>query len=290
MFERLTWQEDRILLDDLVFYLNQDKSDLINGFFLGKPIRLLSQYMAMWQQRSDMRVNNVLELGIYGGGSIAFWFELLQPDKYVALDLASCGDTDYFNKYIASRKLENRIKTFWETNQSNREALRAIVATELNGPPDLIIDDASHLYSETKASFETLFPQLRPGGLYIIEDWSWGCWPNLPFNFQPIGTELPKLIHQIVDAAGSMEEFLSSEPSNVILRTINPLIASVTTYADIVVIERGGAAMTGEVEFNLDNYTTFRPYSNFLGRCISRARFAAAKLAKTKFGYRTHHK
>ena len=157
-------------------------------------------------------------------------------------------------------------------------------------PPDLIIDDASHLYSETKTSFETLFPQLRPGGLYIIEDWSWGCWPNLPFNFQPIGTELPKLIHQIVDAAGSMEEFLSSEPSNEILRTINPLIASVTTYADIVVIERGGAAMTGEVEFNLEDYTTFRPYSNFLGRCISRARFAAAKLAKTKFSYRTHNK
>ena len=290
MFERLTWQEDRILLEDLVFYLDRDKSDLLNGFSLGKPIRLLSQYMAMWQQRSDMRVHNVLELGIYGGGSIAFWFELLQPDKYVALDLAPWGNTDYFNKYIASHKLENRIKTFWKTNQSNREALRAIVATEFNGPPDLIIDDASHLYSETKASFETLFPQLRPGGLYIIEDWSWGCWPNLPFNFLPIGTELPKLIHQIVDAAGSTGGFLSSEPSNVTLRTINPLIASVTTYADMVVIERGGAEMNGEVEFNLDDYITFRPYSNFLGRCISRTRFAAAKLAKTKFGYSTRNK
>jgi len=289
MFERLTWQEDRILLDDLVFYLDRDKSDLINGFSLGKPIRLLSQYMAMWQQRSEMRVNNVLELGIYGGGSIAFWFELLQPDKYVALDLAPWGDTEYFNEYIASHKLENRIKTFWKTNQSNREALRAIVATEFNAPPDLIIDDASHLYSETKASFETLFPQLRPGGLYIIEDWSWGCWPNLPINFLPIGTELPKLIHQIVDAAGSMGGFLSSEPRNVTLRTINPLIASVTTYGDIVVIERGGAEMTGEVEFNLDDYITFRPYSNFWGRCISRIRFAAAKLAKTKFGYSTRY-
>ena len=288
MFERLTWQEDRILLDDLVFYLDRDTSDLINGFLLDKPTRLLSQYMAMWQQRSEMRVKNVLELGIYGGGSIAFWFELLQPDKYVALDLEPWGDTDYFNKYIASHKLENRIKTFWKTNQSNREALRAIVATEFNGPPDLIIDDASHFYSETKASFETLFPQLRPGGLYIIEDWSWGCWPNLPVNSRlPIGTELPKLIHQIVDAAGSMERFLSSEPSNIKLRKINPLIASVTTYADIVVIERGGAEMTGEVEFNLDDYITFRPYSNFLARCISRTRFAAAKLAKTTFGYST---
>lgn len=276
MFERLVWQEDRILLDDLVFYLNWDKSDFIDGFSLGKSIRLLNQYIAMWQKRSDMRVRNVLELGIYGGGSIAFWFELLQPDKYVALDLAPRGDTDYFNDYIASHKLENRIKTFWKTSQSNREALRTILATEFNGPLDLIIDDASHLYSETRASFETLFPQLRPGGVYIIEDWSWGCWPDLPFNFLPIGTELPKLIHQIVDAAGSIEAFLSSEPSKKRLKTLNPLIASVTTYADIVVIERGAAEMTGEVEFDLDDYITFRPHSNLLGRFISRMRFRSS--------------
>jgi hypothetical protein len=90
---------------------------------------------------------------------------------------------------------------------------------------------------------------------------------TIPVNSRlPIGTELPKLIHQIVDAAGSMERFLSSEPSNIKLRTINPLIASVTTYADIVVIERGGAEMTGEVEFNLDDYITCKPrldHNNF---------------------------
>jgi hypothetical protein len=40
-------------------------------------------------------------------------------------------------------------------------------------PVDLVIDDASHLYDESRASFETLFPLLHPGGLYIIEDWRW---------------------------------------------------------------------------------------------------------------------
>ncbi len=37
---------------------------------------------------------------------------------------------------------------------------------------NLVIDDASHLYQETKVSFETLFPLLRPGRLYVIEDWN----------------------------------------------------------------------------------------------------------------------
>ena len=36
-----------------------------------------------------------------------------------------------------------------------------------------MIDDASHLYEPSLASFETLFPLLRPGGTYIIEDWKW---------------------------------------------------------------------------------------------------------------------
>jgi len=284
MFEQLAWQDDRILLGGLVFHLDQDKADLENGILLQKPVRLLRQYMEMWQQQTAARTKNVMELGIYGGGSIAFWFELLQPDKYVALDLSTRGNTAYFNHYVVSRKLENRIKTFWKTDQSDREGLRAIVAAEFHGPLDLIIDDASHLYSETKASFETLFPLLRPGGLYIIEDWSWGCWPNLPVTFLPAGTELPQLIHQIVDAAGSMQRFLSAEPSDQKLKTINPLIAKVTTYADMVVVERGGAEIAKDVRFDLNDYITFRPKRNFFAGYLSRLRYAAAKSVKKRLG------
>jgi hypothetical protein len=43
---------------------------------------------------------------------------------------------------------------------------------------DLVVDDASHTYEATKTSFEILFPLLRPGGIYIIEDWSWAHHPN----------------------------------------------------------------------------------------------------------------
>jgi hypothetical protein len=35
------------------------------------------------------------------------------------------------------------------------------------------VDDASHFYEQTKTTFETVFPMLRPGGIYLIEDWSW---------------------------------------------------------------------------------------------------------------------
>jgi hypothetical protein len=35
-----------------------------------------------------------------------------------------------------------------------------------------VIDDASHLLDPTRASFNVPFPLVRPGGVYVIEDWS----------------------------------------------------------------------------------------------------------------------
>jgi len=51
--------------------------------------------------------------------------------------------------------------------------LKQIVLGELADEVDLVVDDACHAYEETKASFEFLFPLLQPGGIYLIEDWSW---------------------------------------------------------------------------------------------------------------------
>jgi len=47
---------------------------------------------------------------------------------------------------------------------------------------DIIIDDCSHIAAYTRASFWHLFDHhLKPGGLYVIEDWGtgyWGDWPD----------------------------------------------------------------------------------------------------------------
>ena len=45
---------------------------------------------------------------------------------------------------------------------------------------DLIIDDCAHIGSTAAASFRILFPRLKAGGFYIIEDWGAGYWPKWP--------------------------------------------------------------------------------------------------------------
>jgi hypothetical protein len=40
-----------------------------------------------------------------------------------------------------------------------------------------VIDDASHFDAPTRASFQAIFPLMRPGGVYVIEDWNWVHYP-----------------------------------------------------------------------------------------------------------------
>jgi len=72
-------------------------------------------------------------------------------------------------RYIGAT--QNRFVHF-STSQSDREILERIVRDELADELDLGVDDASHSYEQTKASFEVLFPLLCPNGIYVIEDWS----------------------------------------------------------------------------------------------------------------------
>jgi len=56
-------------------------------------------------------------------------------------------------------------------DQTDRDALNALAREE--GPFDLIVDDGAHLSDAQQLSFFALFPALRPGGLYFIEDLHW---------------------------------------------------------------------------------------------------------------------
>jgi len=168
MFDRLKWEADRMILDDLVFHLeHQRKSQRDDGgasFAFYKTKALVQQYARFWTARV-FRPRNVVELGLWDGGSLAFWFEYFRPEKYVGIDIQRRGDSEYFRRWVASRGLAGRVRTYWGTDQADAAQLTKIVAQEFSGPLDLVIDDASHMYAPTKRSFESLFPKLRPGGL-----------------------------------------------------------------------------------------------------------------------------
>jgi hypothetical protein len=73
---------------------------------------------------------------------------------------------------IEKHRLGDVVHTAFGLDQADRASLTSFVDAHI--PPeglDLVIDDASHLLGPTRVSFEVLFPRLRPGGLYVLEDW-----------------------------------------------------------------------------------------------------------------------
>ena len=48
-----------------------------------------------------------------------------------------------------------------------------------------MLDDASHIGCNALISYETLFPYVNPGGLYIVEDWGTGYFNDWPDGKYP---------------------------------------------------------------------------------------------------------
>jgi len=100
---------------------------------------------------------NFLELGVRDGKSLRVWREYFEHANILGVDInpqSAHQDTKGCKVEICS--------------QTDREKLTKI-SKRVKGW-DIVVDDASHLNKLTAQSFEILWPTVRPGGLYIIED------------------------------------------------------------------------------------------------------------------------
>lgn len=137
-------------------------------FLLRKTERAIEYYRLLAQRRP----RHILELGMREGGSIALWDKLYAPEVLVGLDPRGAA-IEAVELYRADRP---HIRTYYGRNPDKPGAVMAARESFPTGP-DLIIDDASHRYEETKTTFESLFPLLRPGGTYVVEGWNWSHRP-----------------------------------------------------------------------------------------------------------------
>jgi SAM-dependent methyltransferase len=123
------------------------------------------------------KIDNILELGVFEGGSALLLTSIFKPQKFVGID--RCAPVPELDKILSKNPIGRSISIHYETSQDDEAKLNEILSREFGSDAiDLIADDASHLYFETRASFEICFPRLRPGGYYVIEDWGWAHWPG----------------------------------------------------------------------------------------------------------------
>jgi predicted O-methyltransferase YrrM len=161
---------ERFRIGETEFQCSFEHGSETGRFFICKNRGLVEDYLAVFDEFPSP---NMVELGIMDGGSVALAALAARPAKLVALELDD-KRVDALDELLERLDLTDRIRAYYGVDQADRERVRAIVDEEFPDEElDLVIDDASHLLEETRVSFEALFPRLRAGGLFLIEDWNW---------------------------------------------------------------------------------------------------------------------
>jgi len=106
----------------------------------------------------------MLEIGVSEGGSLEMWRNYFGPNATI------CGID--INSDCATRVDSPNLVRIG--SQADPAFLKSVVH-EI-GPPNVILDDGSHVGEHQEASFRTLWPLLQTGGLYIIEDTHTAYW------------------------------------------------------------------------------------------------------------------
>lgn len=101
---------------------------------------------------------NIVEVGIYSGGSLGMWREYFGSQCHIyGIDIEP-----------ACKCYENESTTVLIGDQEDREFWRKTLKSM--PPIDILIDDGGHMPNQQKVTLEETLPYIKPGGVYICED------------------------------------------------------------------------------------------------------------------------
>jgi hypothetical protein len=156
---------------------------------------------------------NILEVGIYSGGSLDMWRSYFGENSHIyGVDIEESCKV-YANDHTSVFIGDQADRDFWKGFRNS--------VTDV----DIVIDDGGHAPEMQQVTLEEMLPHIRPGGVYICEDVH-GC-----FNrFAAFATGL-------VSELNSMH----CPPGPLIQSTVSPFqssIHSIHFYPYVVVIEK----------------------------------------------------
>ena len=129
----------------------------------------LRRYEEHFEHLVDRPVT-LLELGVRAGGSLLMWRDYFEQGTIVGIDIRPVELDDDSGRVHVLRG-----------HQEDTAFLDDVSARHAPDGYDIIIDDASHVAEFTRVSLLHLFENhLKPGGLFVIEDWETGYFDEWP--------------------------------------------------------------------------------------------------------------
>jgi SAM-dependent methyltransferase len=168
----------------------------------------------------------LLELGVWGGHSLQMWRDAFPRATIAGVDLAP-----------PELALGPRVHVI-QGDQADAELMRRVRDELAPAGFDVIVDDASHIGITTARSLQVLYERhLRPGGIYVIEDWGTGYLPD----WQDGGPMVSSLDAGQLDSSSATLQLESPQPIHmpshdvgavgVVKRLIDHVAAGTVRYA-----------------------------------------------------------
>lgn len=164
------------------------------------------------------KVVKLLELGVFEGASLKMWSEYFPQGKIYGVDIMP-----------KCKKFADESKKIIIKDLSDENALETLT----NIKPDVIVDDASHVWSHQIKALFVLFSSLLPGGLYILEDLetSFRAYSNTAFVDSDLSTyEVLEALNEIVTSG---EKFYLGR-KNPLLLNYKDILESMALHIDMI--------------------------------------------------------
>ena len=163
----------------------------------------------------------MIEIGCGEGGSLQMWKRYFGPHaRIIGIDVnPDCAR-------FAEDQIEIRIGPQEDVQFLDR------VLNEF-GPPDIVLDDGSHVMSHVVATFSWLYSRVSPTGVYAVEDLHTAYWEEYGGGLKRPGTFI-ELCKDLVDHLNADHTRDQIAPSRFTQSTL-----SMHFYDSVVVFERG---------------------------------------------------
>jgi methyltransferase family protein len=99
----------------------------------------------------------ILEIGVNTGGSMLMWLDYFTNGKVIGVDIVP-----------KTRPPESHRYRFIQGDQQSIPFWNSVIPSL--GKLDIVIDDGGHIAGQIENSFKCLWPIVKPGGYYCIED------------------------------------------------------------------------------------------------------------------------
>jgi hypothetical protein len=160
----MIFQSEQGVLDELGRISQTDKSSDHHDY-----CKVYESYLSSFKYSNV----SVIEIGVggyeftdRGGQSLRMWYQYFPNGKIIGIDI-------YKKEGIINDRTE-----FWQGSQTDENLMKTIIDREENAEIRIVIDDASHVNKLTIETFKKVFPMLKSGDLYFVEDVHTSYWED----------------------------------------------------------------------------------------------------------------